>query len=139
MGTSAAMYVTDISHPLNSARTRAPMQMGMSAGMLVGPAFGGFLLENVGLQYTAMGVGVATWTTAAMASFLLPETLPKRCIADDKPLKGVGETLRSWKPILQDPQFRTILCWGWFYNAAFWGGMSLLPLVYVDLALSPMV
>lgn len=35
------MYVTDISHPLNSARTRAPMQMGMSAGLLIGPALGG--------------------------------------------------------------------------------------------------
>lgn len=37
----AGMYVTDISHPLNSARTRAPMQMGMSAGLLIGPAIGG--------------------------------------------------------------------------------------------------
>ena len=38
---SPGMYVTDISHPLNSARTRAPMQMGMSAGLLIGPAIGG--------------------------------------------------------------------------------------------------
>ena len=41
------MYVTDISHPLNSARTRAPMQMGMSAGLLIGPALGGRLDKEI--------------------------------------------------------------------------------------------
>merc|ERR1712183_734952 len=128
----------DISHPLNSARTRAPMQMGMASGMLVGPAFGGFLLENVGFQYTAMGVGTATFVTAAVASVCLPETL-QRNANGEKNAKGVRDTLRSWGPILADGQFRTILSWGWVYNAAFWGVMSLLPLIYVDLALTPMV
>ncbi|CAE7901633.1 CAL, partial [Symbiodinium microadriaticum] len=135
--TSAGMYVTDISHPLNSARTRAPMQMGMSAGLLCGPALGGYLLEHVGLYSMTLGVGAASLATATAVFALLPET--HRGYRDKRPLRGVGDTLRSWSPILRGQQFRSILSFGWCYNAAFWGAMALLPLVYVDLSLSPSV
>jgi len=131
--TAAGMYVTDISHPLNSARTRAPMQMGVSCGVLVGPAMGGYLLEHVGMIGTSIGVGVITTTMAAVTWFFLPETRRSGVRG------GVRETLRSWRPMLADSQFSKVLGWGWCYNAAFWGAMSLLPLVYVDLGLSPMV
>lgn len=135
--TAANMYVTDISHPLNSARTRAPMQMGMSAGMLIGPACGGFMLEHVGLQLTAFGVGAATWAIAAAALALLPETNANR--RGSRTLAGLSETLKSWAPILRSAEFRRIVSWGWCYNAAFWGAMSMLPLIYVDLSLAPTV
>lgn len=140
--TAAGMYISDISHPLNSARTRAPMSMGMSVGMLGGPAFGGVLLEQIGLPATAYSIGAATVVTASLALAVLPETsaaltcgtVPSQGAA--QPL-GFRDTLRSWQPMLANPEIRSILSWGWFYNVAFWGGISLLPLIYVDLALTP--
>jgi len=134
--TSAGMYVTDISHPLNSARTRAPMQMGMSAGLLIGPAIGGYLLENIGLQLMSLGVGASSFCTACCVFALLPETHRRR---PGERLRGVIDTLRSWSPILALKPFREILSFGWCYNAAFWGATALIPLIYVDLALSPAV
>lgn len=140
--TAAGMYISDISHPLNSSRTRAPMSMGMSVGMLGGPAFGGVVLENFGLQATAYSIGAATVVTATLALVVLPETsaaltcgmTPGKAAA--QPL-GFRDTLRSWRPMLMNPEIRAIMSWGWFYNVAFWGGISLLPLIYVDLALTP--
>ncbi|CAL1154414.1 unnamed protein product [Cladocopium goreaui] len=132
--TSAGMYVTDISHPLNSARTRAPMQMGMSAGLLIGPAIGGYLLEHVGLELMCLGVGASSMVTASCVFALLPETHQRR---PGERLRGVSDTMRSWSPILALKPFREILSFGWCYNAAFWGATALIPLVYVDLALSP--
>eukprot|EP00448_Togula_jolla_P016016 CAMPEP_0170573042 /NCGR_PEP_ID=MMETSP0224-20130122/2550_1 /TAXON_ID=285029 /ORGANISM="Togula jolla, Strain CCCM 725" /LENGTH=424 /DNA_ID=CAMNT_0010895595 /DNA_START=171 /DNA_END=1443 /DNA_ORIENTATION=- len=135
--TAASMYISDISHPMNSARTRAPMSMGVSAGMLVGPAIGGFLLEEIGLHSTALGVGVATFTTAAATCALLPESL----VTSRGPTShgSVLDAVKSWGPIVRDPRLRRVLMWVWCYNAAFWGAVSLLPMIYVDLAFSPTV
>lgn len=134
--TSAGMYVTDISHPLNSARTRAPMQMGMSAGLLIGPACGGYLLENVGLELMSLGVGASSFCTALCVFALLPETHRLR---PGERQRGVLDTLKSWAPILSLKPFRQMISFGWCYNAAFWGAAALIPLIYVDLALSPAV
>eukprot|EP00439_Symbiodinium_sp_Y106_P062211 s1815_g9.t1 len=109
----------------------------MSAGLLCGPALGGYLLEHVGLYSMTLGVGAASLATATAVFATLPET--HRGYRDQRPLRGVGDTLRSWSPILRGQQFRSILSFGWCYNAAFWGAMALLPLVYVDLSLSPSV
>eukprot|EP00435_Cladocopium_sp_Y103_P031029 s3055_g7.t2 len=121
---SEGMYVTDISHPLNSARTRAPMQMGMSAGLLIGPAIGGYLLEHIGLD-------------AHCVFALLPETHKRR---PGERLRGVSDTLRSWSPILALKPFREILSFGWCYNAAFWGESWLSTAnAIVSLSVTPLV
>lgn len=148
--TAAGMYITDISHPLNSARSRAPMQMGMATGMLVGPALGGFLLEQYGLQQTVLVVGTGTMATALCAALVLPETSQrlKRAVngvvgagsaGSGSASIGVRETVAAWAPLLQDSDMRRLLAWGWFYNGAFFGAIALLPLLYVNLALTPSV
>ncbi|CAK0821146.1 unnamed protein product [Prorocentrum cordatum] len=135
--TAAGMYITDISHPLNSARTRAPMQMGMSAGLLLGPAGGGYLLEHWGLQTTSVVVGLISLGTVLLASLVLPETLVHS--GARRRTGGLMQTLQSWGPILQDKSFRRILSWGFCYNGAFFAAHALLPLAFTDLSLSPSV
>eukprot|EP01065_Artemidia_motanka_P035318 TRINITY_DN43237_c0_g1_i1.p1 TRINITY_DN43237_c0_g1~~TRINITY_DN43237_c0_g1_i1.p1 ORF type:complete len:616 (+),score=176.75 TRINITY_DN43237_c0_g1_i1:55-1848(+) len=135
--TSAGMYLTDISHSLNSARTRAPMMMAMAAGTMLGPPIGGFLLEWGGLRHTCLVVSVSIVSTAAAAAVLLPETLEKKGTGPRRSLKeGIGATLAEWRPLLRDGEMRKVLCLGSVWNMSFWGVQAIFPLFFVQLDLS---
>jgi len=52
------MYVNDISTTLNRSRSMAPIMAGFQAGMALGPAIGGVLIDQVGIANTYATVGV---------------------------------------------------------------------------------
>jgi len=54
---ASTMYNTDISNPLNRARTLAPVMAGFSAGMAIGPAIGGALVSYIGVHPTFLATG----------------------------------------------------------------------------------
>ena len=47
----AQSYLSDISTTKTRARTMAPLMIGFSGGAAMGPAIGGYLCDNYGLQY----------------------------------------------------------------------------------------
>lgn len=73
----AFMYLADISTKLNRARTMAPAMASFQSGTALGPAIGGFLIENVGIEYTYAVVGLLFASLSVVNHFLLPETLVK--------------------------------------------------------------
>lgn len=70
--TGATMYLTELSTPLNRATTLAPPTAAFSAGMVVGPAVGGALSHQLGLQATFGCVGVAFGVLGAVSQLYLP-------------------------------------------------------------------
>eukprot|EP01062_Namystynia_karyoxenos_P067363 TRINITY_DN61294_c0_g1_i1.p1 TRINITY_DN61294_c0_g1~~TRINITY_DN61294_c0_g1_i1.p1 ORF type:complete len:595 (+),score=166.60 TRINITY_DN61294_c0_g1_i1:69-1853(+) len=135
--TAAGMYLSDISHSLNSARTRAPMMMATAAGTMLGPPIGGILLEAVGLRHTCGIVGGAIFMTAAAALVLLPETLQPS--TGDRRMglrEGFRRTLSGWAPLLREREMRRLLALSYMWNLCFWGVQALFPLFFVELDMS---
>lgn len=74
----AQTYLSDISTVKNRARTMAPMAIGMSAGMVMGPFIGGLLCDYFGsvripFHFVCGALGVV----ALNNWYMLPETLSK--------------------------------------------------------------
>ena len=71
----SGLFLSDISTPLNRARTMSPLMTTALLGFAMGPALGGFLAETYSLHtpflVTATGMGLASLS----ALILLPETL----------------------------------------------------------------
>jgi predicted MFS family arabinose efflux permease len=62
------------STPLNRARTLVPLTASFSAGMALGPAFGGFLANHVGVSNTFLTVGTGYLIIMMVNRALLNET-----------------------------------------------------------------
>mmetsp|Transcript_8370 Transcript_8370/g.14666 ORF Transcript_8370/g.14666 Transcript_8370/m.14666 type:complete len:633 (+) Transcript_8370:28-1926(+) len=69
------LYLTDISTPLNRARTMAPLTMAALIGFMIGPPIGGFVADAYGLQVPFFITSGALILTAVSAMVFLPETM----------------------------------------------------------------
>jgi len=78
LSTAATLTITDISTPRNRASTMAPMNSGFAAGMVLGPAIGGFLGDQLGVSKTFFAVGASYLGVAALNSAFLIETKTER-------------------------------------------------------------
>ena len=144
LSTAATMTVTDISTPLNRASTFAPIMSGFAAGTALGPALGGILCDQIGINPTFYIVGVSYIGLAAVNSFLLEETQPKvmtfpwqRHSDSSKEDASIRESfenaLGQWIPLLSQPTIRAVCAMNGFYWMALAGSqMTLLPLILTD-------
>lgn len=102
----AGLYLNDISTPRNRARTTAPLMVTALIGFSLGPALGGFLGQQYGLQ-SPFFVCSAGMALAALSSVvLLPET--QRSV---QPAKGaVQQSIREqWTRLLSRPELQGIM------------------------------
>ena len=152
--TAATMYITDISTPLNRARTMAPMMAAFSAGTALGPAIGGVLANTIGISHTFWAVGgmfgvLGVGTYAAMAETHRPVRLAQQQraaghvvdVAASSPAAGAAadrrtlgaeflDTFRQWGPLLQNRKLRGMLSLNVCYWIALAGSqMTLLPMI----------
>jgi len=74
MSTGATLMMTDLSTPLNRATTLAPSMSAFAAGMTVGPACGGYLIDAVGLSATFGVVGLCFLGVAGVNAVTMSET-----------------------------------------------------------------
>eukprot|EP00756_Hemistasia_phaeocysticola_P051195 Hpha_TRINITY_DN26373_c0_g1::TRINITY_DN26373_c0_g1_i1::g.9409::m.9409 len=132
--TAAAMYIADISHPLNSARSRMPMMMGMQVGMMLGPGAGGYMLDWLGLQGACVCVGTGTTLVALCVGTLLPDSGSRRLRGTFR--EQFRHTVSGWRPLLRIKGLRHALLWGGCWHATLFGFTTLLPLWYVQLDIS---
>jgi MFS family permease len=137
LSTGGIMILADISTPLNRASTMAPVMSAFSAGAALGPALGGFLVDNVGLQSTFLFVGLSYLGVAAVNRALLVETRipPLNAEAIQKTPLGVSarQALGQLVPLLHDPTVRSIVFMNCMYWVALAGAqMTLLPLLLTD-------
>eukprot|EP00241_Pyramimonas_parkeae_P003643 CAMPEP_0114227452 /NCGR_PEP_ID=MMETSP0058-20121206/1800_1 /TAXON_ID=36894 /ORGANISM="Pyramimonas parkeae, CCMP726" /LENGTH=645 /DNA_ID=CAMNT_0001338299 /DNA_START=199 /DNA_END=2136 /DNA_ORIENTATION=- len=84
--TGAGMYISDISTPLNRARTMAPMTAGFAGGTAVGPAIGGAMANSLGVQGTFLSVGGVYALLVLANKLLLKETMPTKPPASVQPI-----------------------------------------------------
>jgi len=110
--TGAQMYLSDISTPENRARTMAPIGIAFATGATIGPAIGGYLSQNYGLQAPFFVVTTAIALAATLNYRLVPETRPAT-LQERKPVTSVLEEFKSvshqWKPLLSHPDMRRVL------------------------------
>lgn len=155
LSTAATMTVTDISTPLNRASTFAPIMSAFAAGTALGPALGGILVDQVGLNPLFFSVGASYLVLAAVNNALLDETKTKPTVTfpwqqqaqplggnvtqkekeDDTPSirdafqKAVGQ----WVPLLSEAPVRNVCIMNAFYWVALAGSqMTLLPLILTN-------
>lgn len=85
LSAAGTLMVTDLSTPLNRASTLAPIMSAFAAGTALGPAMGGYLVDQVGLQTTFATVGVSYIGVAAVNRMLLQETKAKMLFTPPPP------------------------------------------------------
>jgi DHA1 family multidrug resistance protein-like MFS transporter len=73
----AMIMMTDISTPLNRARTMAPIQAGFQGGVALGPAIGGFAINSIGIPNTFLSCGALFGAIAAFNAAFTQETKQK--------------------------------------------------------------
>lgn len=78
--TASTMYMTDISTPLNRARSLAPLGIGFSVGAMMGPALGGLLTHSLGVSHTFWAVAAMFGTLAVGNHLVLTETRPEQVL-----------------------------------------------------------
>jgi MFS family permease len=153
------MMMTDLSTPLNRASTIAPIMSAFAAGTALGPALGGYLVDNVGLESTFYLVGFSYIGVAALNRFILSETqsssmqfpwqqTQNHSSSGDNNKNDTGDNTQSsssalstsiqdavgqWVPLWQEKPVRRIL----IMNACYWvalsgSQMTLLPLILTD-------
>ncbi|CAB9501745.1 Sugar (and other) transporter [Seminavis robusta] len=76
--TASQLMVTDVSTPLNRATTMSPIVSAFAAGTALGPALGGTMVDQVGLQNTFAMVGASYLGVAILNSIILKETKPPK-------------------------------------------------------------
>ena len=72
----AFMFLADVSTSLNRARSAAPVMAAFNAGLAVGPALGGLLIQTYGIANTYFLVGGLFAMLSAMNHAFLIETRP---------------------------------------------------------------
>jgi MFS family permease len=149
LSTAGTMMIADLSTPLNRASTMAPVMSAFAAGTALGPALGGFLVDQVGLNPTFYIVGVSYLGVAVINKHLLKETksLPihfswqqkapksvRLASAEQDTLTGaVRDAVGQWVPLLQDTKIRNVMVMHGLYWVALAGAqMTLLPLILTD-------
>lgn len=144
LSAAVTMTVTDISTPLNRASSFAPVMSAFAAGTALGPALGGILCDQIGINPTFYIVGVSYFALAAVNNSLLNETQPKPIIFPwQKPPKfaepppTIGESFQTalgqWIPLLSMSPIRNVCIMNGFYWMGLAGSqMTLLPLILTN-------
>ena len=116
----AQAYIADVSSDKNRARNFGLIGATFGLGLIVGPAFGGWL-SQFSVQTPAFVAAALSLLAAAFGFFILPESLPieKRqikpiALSDLNPLSRVGSAL-------QLPLLRKFLLANFTFNFAFSG------------------
>jgi len=150
---SAIMSAADLSTPLNRASTLAPLMTGIMAGMSIGPALGGVLIDQIGISNTFYFIGTTYLASAAFFNFFFDETMHQarqkfpwqnyvqQHNDDDKnknnnktPIKKeFQDALGQWKPLFLEAPVRQVCLMNMYFNMAMMGGQAtLLPLILID-------
>lgn len=144
LSAAVTMTVTDISTPLNRASSFAPVMSAFSAGTALGPALGGILCDQIGINPTFYVVGVSYFGLAAVNNYLLNETQPKAMIfpwqkppesAEHPPTirESFQSALGQWVPLLSMSPVRNVCIMNGFYWMGLAGSqMTLLPLILTN-------
>jgi MFS family permease len=149
LSTAGTMMIADLSTPLNRASTMAPVMSAFAAGTALGPALGGFLVDQVGLNPTFYIVGVSYLGVAVINKNLLKETksLPihfswqqkapkseRLASAEQDTIYGAfQDAVGQWVPLMQDSKIRNVMIMHGLYWVALAGAqMTLLPLILTD-------
>ena len=111
------------------ARTFAPIGIAFSIGATVGPAIGGVLATNFGLQPTFYAIGGLFAGLAVASTYGLSETLVKRPPSpradtanqeaahdDGSAVDQIKAEVRSWAPLMKIPEVGEVRA-----NVGFWG------------------
>mmetsp|Transcript_8935 Transcript_8935/g.10223 ORF Transcript_8935/g.10223 Transcript_8935/m.10223 type:complete len:577 (+) Transcript_8935:100-1830(+) len=127
---AAIQYLSDISTPLNRAKTIAPPMTAFSLGTAMGPALGGLMLDHAGFAGTFASVG-AGFVALAAANFLLLPRISDTIMCNSATEGGKKETLfDTWKTLLSDKRVSNMM----LVNSGYWfvlsgTQMTLLPLL----------
>ena len=134
--TGASLYLADISHARNRARTLAPMMMAFSTGATLGPVIGGFMANQYGLQTPFWFVGGAIAMVAVNNYYSLPETRPTLTPQEEEAQKNSNlvdefkKTAKQWGPLLGDKNITSImLLHGSYWTVASGCTWTLMPLL----------
>jgi len=92
---AATTYVTDISNPLNRARSMAPLFAAFSAGLTAGPAVGGYLASAVSMDASFLLSAALFGGLAIAVRRAVPESAPTQA-AGLRAAKGPGSMWASW-------------------------------------------
>eukprot|EP00300_Choanocystis_sp_HF-7_P010862 c17187_g1_i1.p1 GENE.c17187_g1_i1~~c17187_g1_i1.p1 ORF type:complete len:465 (-),score=80.21 c17187_g1_i1:112-1506(-) len=134
--TGGQLYLSDISTRLNRARTMAPNAAAFSAGMMIGPAIGGYVADSFGLRAPFLVVGVAVAAAAANNWLRLAET--RVIVPHSGPQKTMYERCKThiqvacsqWLVLLKEKNVRScVVLHGTFWMAASGSQFTLLPLL----------
>jgi len=142
------MMMTDVSTPLNRATTIAPIMSAFSAGAAVGPALGGYLVDQVGLHATFYVVGLSFMGVAGLNRVIMKETQSKpirfpwlsmdatkgMTESEQKSVStAVRDAVSQWAPLMKDSSVRSVMLMNGLYWVALAGAqMTLLPLILTD-------
>lgn len=102
--------ISDLSTPLNRARTMAPLQTCMNAGVALGPAVGGVLASYLGMTDTFFLVGGCLAATGLVSHLLVHETM----LRPPSELRGITSSFTaafsSWQRLIAGSREVKILC-----------------------------
>ena len=82
--TGSQLYLSDISNPLNRARTMAPLGIAFSIGAAAGPGIGGWVADSFGMSAPFYFVGALIGSAAIGNFVMLPETASQSKTAADR-------------------------------------------------------
>lgn len=152
LSTAATLSIADCSTPLNRARTMAPMMSAFAAGTALGPALGGVLADNIGINNTFLAVGAFYFGLSAINKLAITETQfsseldrifpwnewmkaqkQKVLIPQDRYLDSFQNAVSQWSSIWKNPKVRNVVVMNGFYWFSLSGAqMTLLPLILTD-------
>jgi len=133
---TSAFYMSDISTPINRARTAAPIFTSGLIGFAVGPIIGGYMTEVAGHHVPFLACASALALASLNSFFFLPESLSERNRPQTMDYRSMSA---KWSALLQQP-----LPQGLYTLIAFVGfTQGALPVTavvhaYNDLGMSPL-
>lgn len=128
----ACMFATDVSTPLNRAKTLAPVQAGYATGAALGPVIGGTLISTIGMTETFVGTACTFVTIAAATQLFADET---GVVAENTPgiLASLRDQFGQWGPLMRDQEIRHMVGSAFLYYVALAGGqLTMLPLILAE-------
>jgi len=102
-GTGQQSMLADISIGRSRSRIFAPGLMRVSAAFAVGPAIGGILASNLGVQSTYVLVGMGMALVSIKNRYSLQETLTQRGSDESQAKTGFQALLKTSRQLVKDP------------------------------------
>jgi DHA1 family tetracycline resistance protein-like MFS transporter len=114
-------YVADLVEPKQRARAFAWVGASFSAGIVLGPTFGGWLFSRYGYVAPFLAAATLQLVTLIVTIAILPESRHK----DEEPAPGIGTIARS----LRDPRLSPMLWQKLGYALALYGWFPVFALI----------